>query len=39
MKLFTPGIFLDTFQESFRNKMFLFFSLRLRWSWHRSGWH
>src|SRR5438477_11980211 len=25
MKLFRPGIFLDTFQESFRNKMFLFF--------------
>jgi ABC-2 type transport system permease protein len=25
--MFRPGIFLDTFQESFRNKMFLFFFL------------
>src|SRR2546421_8620765 len=25
MTMFKPGIFLDTFQESFRNKMFLFF--------------
>lgn len=25
--IFRPGIFLDTFQESFRNKMFLFFFL------------
>src|SRR5947208_1054132 len=25
MSMFRPGIFLDTFQESFRNKMFLFF--------------
>src|SRR5438094_8250292 len=23
--MFRPGVFLDTFQESFRNKMFLFF--------------
>ena len=23
--MFRPGIFTDTFQESFRNKMFLFF--------------
>ena len=25
--MFKPGIFSDTFQESFRNKMFLFFFL------------
>src|SRR5438046_9873585 len=27
MSMFRPRIFLDTFQESFRNKMFLFFFL------------
>src|SRR5207248_1205397 len=25
--MFKPGVFFDTFQESFRNKMFLFFFL------------